>query len=167
MAEKINESPEDGECFHRSVLLEVRYYEVETTSETIRLSSQAFDDVHLEPSVFRKSLCDNAPWSNPPRLNPTDMIGELTASQIRGIEETKGIEGNALFQSYIADVFPDQSNGQHIAHYVVRTKPMLGKSDKKVFRRLRHSLAAKAKLITFLPPDFEAEIRALPTGRIS
>ena len=166
LAEPIDSCP-DSECFHRSVLLEVRCYEVEPTTEEVRLSSQAFDDEHLEPSLFRKSLCEDAPWSNPPRLNSDDMVGELTASQIRGISETKGKEGEKIFQSYTADVIPDQTNGQHNAHHVVRMKPILGKSDRKVFRRLRHSLAAKAKLITTLPQDFEIEVRALPTGRIS
>ena len=122
----------DGELLYRSVWLQSSYL-VKDAEGQLRVSSAAFDDMCNEISLFRHNLCETPPLSNPPRVREDDFVLSLLAIRIRKLEIPFGSEGEMLK----ADVRPDTTDGQHIAHAVIYPNLTVGS---KVFYKLKKRL---------------------------
>lgn len=136
----------DDETLYRSVWQQAQYF-VKDADNNLRLSSGAFDDPAKEISLFRHHLCDDPPYSCPPRLRPDDVVVALLPNRIRAEKITTGPG-----EIFGLDVFPDPGNGQHVSHSVVRFVPSKD-IGKKVFYKLKKRLTEIVEETWPIMPD--------------
>ena len=140
------------EFLNRSVRLEPINFRVSDNGK-FRVSANAFADRSKRPSVYRRILTDDPPYSNPPRMSPNDAIITLQAGRIRGIDPIIQISGTgktATERRYIIDIDPDTSHGQHRSHAVIFSTPNY--QTARPFEKLKELLA---RLVDdwAIPPD--------------
>jgi hypothetical protein len=128
---------EDAEILYRSVRLSDGGYKDE--NGTIKISSSAFNDRKMQPSVDRATLKNNEPKNS--QKSPTDCVVSLITKDIR---EEK-IERNGT--EYVLDVRP-YPNEENQAHAIIVSSPEY--QNEKAFRKVKEKLSRLAKLI--LPP---------------
>ena len=83
MPEEDYSGPEDvqnEETLYRSVWLREECFYIDDAG-TLRVAAQAFADSRKQPSLYRKSLCDDPPYSNPPRLGEDQSVVSLLAGK--------------------------------------------------------------------------------------
>lgn len=79
------------------------------------LSGEAFADKKRKPSVSRKHLCENPPYSKLPRLSDNDAVVLLTAEIIRkNANPITHKSGKNPQINHIIDVIPDIELPNHI-----------------------------------------------------
>jgi hypothetical protein len=126
----------------------------------LRVSAQAFADRKMQPSLFRKHLCDAPPYSDPPRLGPDQVVVSLIAGKIR---ENSPLQHQSEKQEpvrYLIDVRPDTSDNQHRAHAIVFTDPEF--KTKGAFEKLKIRLALLVEEWAIQPETaFVEELRRL------
>lgn len=141
---------EDDETLYRSVWLKPECFYIDEGG-ALRISGQAFADKRKEPSVFRKHLCDDPPYSNPPRLDPDQAVVSFTAGNIR--EKASPIahqsDQNEPPIEYLIDVRPDRSEGQHRSHAIVFATPAF--KTNRPFEKLKLRLAQLVEAWAILP----------------
>ena len=106
-----------------------------------RLSSSSFQDPNKQPSLYRKLLCTNPPDSNPPRRGEKHAVFLMLAGQIKQGAVFIHRTGNPPKQKqikYEAVVTADRSNGQDIAHAIVKSTPAI--EQNKAFDSLKEIL---------------------------
>jgi hypothetical protein len=108
-----------------------------------RISSSAFDDRHLKPSVDRASLRDNDPVKT--QIDRQDGVALLIASEVRQISK-QGLdpepqEGGSKLVTYHVDVLhrPEPENPAHS-----QVEPTPPYKTPSVFKRIREALARLA-----------------------
>ena len=110
---------------------------IQPTNDGIAISSQAFSDRGLKPSVDRAILNKNDPSKT--QVNLRDGVVSLLTSKIRKIDEVKKLaqDGKEL-TVYKIDVVhrPTETN---FAHAQIEPSPEY--ETKNIFRKLTHSLA--------------------------
>ena len=78
---------DDEELLYRSISYTKLKDYIQQTNDGIAISSQAFSDRWLKPSVDRAVLNNNDPSKT--QINPKDGIVSLLTSKIRKIDEVK------------------------------------------------------------------------------
>lgn len=130
---------DDEELLYRSISYTKLKDYIQQTNDGIAISSQAFSDRWLKPSVDRAVLNNNDPSKT--QINPRDGIVSLLTSKIRKIDEVKrqSQDGENL-TVYEIDVVhrPTPTN---FAHAQIEPSPELETKDKNIFRKLTRSLA--------------------------
>ena len=115
----------DDEELYRSVPYDKEYYKVEAGG--IRISSQAFMDERLEPSVDRATVCGGDPrWS---QEDDRDGVLLLVTREVRSISTSI---------PYTIDVIPKPLE-ENEAHATITPTPSY--ASKSVFRKVREALA--------------------------
>lgn len=115
-----------------------------------RLSSQAFTDSSLQPSVDRACLCEYDP--SRAKKSPEDGIVSLVTIDVRNIKDFKQTDkgkpiadenGQELMHAF--DVIPDPitTHPENPAHALITASP--GYSGKSAFKRLIERLARMAE----------------------
>jgi hypothetical protein len=121
---------------------------------TLRLSSQAFADRDLEPSVDRALLCVARGGAEYTRRVPENGVASITVAKVRSERVEKNDAKNRPIATFHADVHPDpcpNEDPDNDAHCLIRLSPEY--ATKKVFRRLLERLAQIA--LIELPPGAE------------
>ncbi len=132
-----NSFVEDEEILYRSVRLADGGYKLE--NGVYQISSSAFNDRNMQPSVDRAQLKNNNPEQS--RKSKTDCVVSLKTLEIRN--ET--IERNEI--NYILDVKPDPTD-ENPAHAIVVPSPEY--KNEKAFRKVKERLARIAT-VTLTP----------------
>lgn len=110
-----------------------------------RVSSAAFSDRTMQPSVDRAFLRGNNPENS--KWDPTDFIASLAARDVRGISAVPKI----------VDVVPDPIEDHpqlpnNLAHALITAEPELLPNEKTTFRKLQKALARLSRW-EIPPPD--------------
>jgi|SRR5581483_7761852 len=137
-AEVREDSVGNEETLYRSIWLRKECFFLDEEG-VLRVSAEAFADRNKQPSVFRKHLCDEPPYSNPPRLSPDDAVVSLIAGKIREASPIQHQSGKNPVVSHVIDIKPDTSGGQHRSHAVVYADPDFPNSN--AFAKLKLRLA--------------------------
>jgi len=126
-----------------------RNYTVE--GEEIRISSQAFLDREMCPSVDRAKLCDHNPRHT--QSSSDDGVVSFVCIEIRAIDDVKYSPPKSPVVQYKIDVVWRPINGNY-AHSQIEPSP--GYNSKTTFRKLREKLAyiANQKDWEIYPLDF-------------
>jgi hypothetical protein len=128
---------DDEELLYRSIsYMKLKDY-IQQTNDGIAISSQAFSDRGLKPSVDRAILNKNDPSKT--QINPKDGVVSLLTSKIRKIDEVrKQSQDSENLTIYKIDVVhrPTPTN---LAHAQIEPSPEY--ETKSIFRKLTHSLA--------------------------
>jgi hypothetical protein len=101
----------------------------------LRISSQAFADRMMRPSVDRAPLRNFDPSLT--RFNPSDGVVSVTARDVRSINATRNDANGNPVQEYVADVEPVPLP-DNPAHAEIFGRP--GFDNDKVFRRVCEAL---------------------------
>jgi hypothetical protein len=134
----------DEELLYRRVLRDHLVRE----DGALRISSQAFADRSMQPSVDRAELCDHDPrWT---QQEPTNGVLSLLAADVRGTLPQRDERGRET-GVYAIDVKPDPLP-DNPAHALIYAEPPF--ATRSVFRRLLERLAQMARIE--LLPDEEA-----------
>jgi len=127
----------DEELLYRSIpYLKLKDY-IQQTNDGIAISSQAFSDRGLKPSVDRAALNNND--LSKTQVNPRDGVVSLLTSKIRKIDDVKKqAQDGKEITVYKIDVVhrPTETN---FAHAQIEPSPEY--ETKNIFRKLTHSLA--------------------------
>jgi hypothetical protein len=127
----------DDELLYRSIPYTKLKDYIQQTNDGIAISSQAFSDRGLKPSVDRAILNENDPSKT--QINPRDGVVSLLTSKIRKIDEVKkqSQDGEDLIV-YKIDVVhrPTETN---FAHAQIEPSPEY--ETKNIFKKLTRSLA--------------------------
>lgn len=114
-------------------------------SDSYRVSSAAFGDRSMQPSVDRATLCENNPEKC--RRHPTDFVASLVTHEVRSISTIpKTID---VMPDPIED-HPELPNNP--AYALVIANPEFLPNEKTAFRKLRQALARLCKW-EIPPPD--------------
>jgi hypothetical protein len=114
--------------------------------ETLRISSQAFSDRSLQPSVDRAKLCSYDPrWT---QQGPRNAVVSLHAADVRSTLPRRDEQGRET-GFYEIDVKPDPLP-ENPAHALIYASPAF--ATKSVFRKLLERLAQLAQ-IELLPDE--------------
>lgn len=108
-------------------------------NDQLCLSSQAFADRELEPSVDRACLYDHDPCRT--QKNNNDGVVMLIALEVRQISVSGRSSDNHITVQYKIDVIPKPTK-DNVAHSVISPRPEY--QTKSVFRRVRESLSLLA-----------------------
>lgn len=139
---------EDDEILYRSVSLK-RDQCVHDGNGNWRLSSQAFTDSSLKPSVDRACLCKHDPRHA--QKSPEDGIVSLLTLDVRNIKDFKQtvngkpkIDENRQELMHAFDVIhdPKTTHPENPAHALITASP--GYASKSAFKRLIERLARMA-----------------------
>ena len=128
---------DDEELLYRSIPYSKLKDYIQQTNDGIAISSQAFSDRGLKPSVDRAILNNNDPSKT--QINPRDGVVSLLTSKIRKIDEVKKQSQNSEnLTVYKIDVVhrPTTTN---FAHAQIEPSPEY--ETKNIFKKLTHSLA--------------------------
>ncbi|OGQ91855.1 MAG: hypothetical protein A2289_11710 [Deltaproteobacteria bacterium RIFOXYA12_FULL_58_15] len=125
-----------AEPLYRRVLCGVGHFQP-LEDGTVKISSQAFSDRGMKPSVDRSSLCPHGPSYSQADLS--DGVVSVLASGVRGIAARSVKDGVTI--SYAIDVFPDPLPGNP-AHAEIRPSPEY--ATKSAFRKVLEALALLA-----------------------
>lgn len=112
-----------------------------------RVSSAAFGDRQMKPSVDRAKLRNNDPRNS--QDSPTDYVAGLVAHDVRNkIDVPRNINGKQ--ERCHVDVIPDPIKDHpdlpdNPAHALICAVPDLSPDEKAVFRKLKTALAGLAK----------------------
>jgi len=131
----------DDEAVYRRLQKDRKHYHI-LEDGSARLTSQAFADRYMQPSVDRSSLCGSDP--NYSINDQTDCVVSLVTGDVRGVASVvkhEKVEGEQVINTYSIDVHSAPLD-ENPAHAEVRAAPKI--SSKSVFRRLRESLARLA-----------------------
>lgn len=151
----------DSEEFYRRVLASDVVRE-EDGSWAGKLSSQAFADREMQPSVDRVLLCDGPART---QREPENAVVGVTRQQIRAEKYYLKDRHNQPIPKpeFAADVCRDpcpEADPENTAHCLIRLNPHPDKSQQKVYKRLIESLARVAR--PRLPPVGVLVIEAAP-----
>jgi hypothetical protein len=151
----------DDENLYRSIWLKPQCFSLDENG-ALRVSPEAFADKSKRPSLFRHDLCDAPPHSNPPRLGPDQAVASLLAGNIR--EKAGPIVHQAEKRepvTYLIDIAPDLSDGQHRSHAIVFATPAF--ETRRAFEKLKLRLALLVEALVIPPPaEFVNELRGTP-----
>ncbi len=112
-----------------------------------RVDPEGFFDDEKKPSVDRAAICGFNPVHT---RRDTDGVALLIAGEIRGIDD---INLEAPLRRFAVDVIPDELP-TNPAHAKIVLDPWM--DHKKLFRRLRHSLARLAERRPWaIPPEYD------------
>ncbi len=126
----------DEEVLYRSIPYDKRDYYTTKEGE-LKISSQAFGDRSMKPSVDRADLCDNNPKYT--QIDPKDGIVSLICQNVRLIDLTqKDEKGKQELYKYKIDVIP-RPEYENIAHAQVEPSPEY--KNKQSFRKIQERLA--------------------------
>ena len=140
---------EDDEILYRSVSFK-RNQCVLDENGAWRLSSQAFTDSSLKPSVDRACLCEHEP--SRAQKSPEDGIASLIALEVRNIKDFKQTNngkpltdenGQELRHAFDVIHDPITTQPENPAHALIIATP--GYSGKSAFKRLIERLARIAE----------------------
>lgn len=127
----------DEELLYRSIPYTKFYDYIQMASDGIAISSQAFSDRGLKPSVNRATLSNYDPSKT--QINHKDGVVSLLASKVRKIDEVNKLSqhGEAVVV-YKIDVIhrPTDTN---FAHAQIEPSPEY--ETKNIFKKLTRSLA--------------------------
>ena len=147
VADELNDSVIDDEIFYRRVLPDKNHYTVTAQGQRV-VSTSAFSDRDLEPSVDREVLCRPIGGPTFTQGEPQNGVVSVIARDVRAtrIDHASGKE---VQRSYLADLEarPLPSNA---AHYVVVLAPATDKRG--VFKKLLERLAKLAQWV-IVPPE--------------
>jgi hypothetical protein len=139
----------DEELLFRCVFYGKNYYTIQDGK--LRISSQAFADRNMQPSVDRAILCNNNPEHT--QVNSEDGVVGLISQDIRMIDNIiqRDNKGNEQFK-YKIDVIPRPIEN-NFAHAQVEPSPEY--KNKSTFRKVQERLArlASEKGWAILPID--------------
>lgn len=127
------------------------------------VSSQAFDDPKMQPSLYRHDLCEAPPESNPPRMSETDGVLHLSPKNIRQIKLSAHFPDptapkGKIEKSVSVQLEPDPE--PHPSHAIVITEPALPSS--RSFQKLQQKLRDQADWALEPDPSLIAEVMARP-----
>lgn len=128
------------EIVFRSVKdLETHFFH-DVSTGTLRITSSAFNDPNLTPSVDRSKLLQGGPEVS--RRAESDGVVSLLTADVRLVEvATNDADGNPV-QRHAADVVHDPVEDNY-AHAIIAAHPSL--SAKTAFKRLKESLCILAQ----------------------
>jgi hypothetical protein len=127
----------DEELLYRSIPYTKLKDYIQQTNGGFAISSQAFSDRGLKPSVDRAVLNNNAPSKT--QVNPRDGVVSLLTSKIRKIDEVKKQSQDAEnITIYKIDVV-HRPTSTNFAHAQIEPSPEY--ETKNIFKKLTHSLA--------------------------
>jgi hypothetical protein len=118
-----------------------------TGDGSVYVSANAFADKEKQPSLYRRCLTDDPPYSNPPRLfSPEkqflDAVVTLRAGAIRQLSPFVADSGegrNRVTTTYSINIKPDLSDNQHQSHAIVYAEPNYRSNS--AFERIKERLA--------------------------
>ncbi len=134
----------DDEVLYRRVPNDTNFCKI--IDGKIEVSSQAFSDRSLRPSVDRAKLCENDPRRT--QRKPSDGVVSVATRDVRATSNlVQNDKDGKPIQSFTVDVehvpiFNDPVEPNNPAHAEIYTIPMC---DKKVFRKLIERLAQLAR----------------------
>lgn len=127
---------EDKEILYRRVPNIPDFYSM--VDGRLQLTSVAFNDPEMKPSVDRAKLCNSNPAHT--KKEPTDGIVSLTALSIRQVDIVQKDKSGAPKYIYRIDVTPDPDLVKdNPAHARISANPDF--ESKNVFKKLKESLA--------------------------
>lgn len=152
----LTDTVSNEEVLYRCVFYGRNCYRIEEDG-TVRISSQAFNDRNMAPSVDRACLCNyQAGWT---QKNERDGVVSLITLEVRMIDTVnqKDAKGNLIF-SYKIDVYPrpiinDSELPDNPAHAQIEPTPQY--QNKSVFRKLLERLAILASQRDWEIPPYE------------
>jgi SepF-like predicted cell division protein (DUF552 family) len=102
-----------------------------------RLSSQAFSDRRLQPSVDRAHLCNSDPYFT--QKAPNDGVVSVVAAEVREIKDIiqNDASGKPIL-THVIDVIPQAIIPDNPSHAIIDASPAY--SNQRVFRRLLERL---------------------------
>ena len=140
---------EDDEILYRSISLKRSQCKRDGNGDW-RLSSQAFTDSSLKPSVDRACLCGNDPTRA--QKSPEDGIASLLTLDVRNIKDFKQtvnskpmLDEHGQERMHAFDAIPDPitTHPENPAHALITSSP--GYDGKSAFKRLIERLARMAE----------------------
>jgi len=134
-----NDVVTDDELLYRSVSKDS--YEYSVTKSTIKISSKAFFDRYMSPSVDRATICGNNP--NSTLKSPNDGVVGLIAGDIRGISETQNDSKGQPISVYKIDVLPRPTE-ENPSHAQIEPSPEY--KNNAPFKRVVEKLALQATI---------------------
>ncbi len=147
---------DDPEHLYRRVMQGKGHYKL--TDGQPRVSSSAFGDRNMRPSVDRAVLCGNDPSSSVQQ--ETDAVLWLVAVEVRQIDLRQQHEGDSPEYRYLIDVVP-RPMPENPAHAQIEPNP-----DYKTKSRFRKVLERLARLAenhwAILPHELRAEAGGAP-----
>lgn len=140
MAQDVDALEED-ELFYRRILPDKGHFKL--ADGELRLSSQAFSDRQLEPSVDRARLTEALGGPAFTQSDPANGVVSIAVGDVRAIRVEHQPKGEEV-STFVADLQYRPVDGNP-AHYVVLLVPTSKK--KSVFKKLIERLARRAEWV--------------------